>query len=70
MPFVPYSRADAELAIQKALEGSTVFEVSESSSPAAVRDEIEAAARALGVDVVVRLAPNGALIAHAERVQP
>jgi hypothetical protein len=68
--FAPYGRAEAELAIRKALDGATVFETStQASAPAAVRDVIQATADALAVEVVLRLAPNGVLIARAERAE-
>ena len=63
-----YDRADADFAIRKALEGTKVFESStQLSSPALVAATIRHAAEEQGVDVVLRLAPKGVLIAHAER---
>jgi hypothetical protein len=65
--FKSYSRNEAELAIRKALDGAKVFESStRSSSPDAVAAMIARTAREQNVEVTLRLAPKGVLIAHAE----
>jgi hypothetical protein len=64
----PYDYKDAEVHLRTALDGRQVFANSNSmSSPRRVAAIIKRAAEAQGVDVDLRLAPNGVLIASAAR---
>ena len=64
----PYDYKDAELHLRTALDGRQVFANSNSmSSPRRVAAILKRAAEAQGVDVDLRLAPNGVLIASASR---
>jgi hypothetical protein len=63
-----YERADAADAIRRALDGTKVFESStQLSSPDVVAAIIRHTADEQGIEVVLRMAPKGVLIAHAER---
>jgi len=64
----PYDYKDAEVDLRTALDGRQVFANSNSlSSPRRVAAILKRAAEAQGVDVDLRLAPNGVLIARAAR---
>jgi hypothetical protein len=63
-----YDYKDAEADLRTALNGRQVFANSNQlSSPRRVAAILKRAAEAQGVDVDLRLAPNGVLIAHAAR---
>jgi hypothetical protein len=64
----PYDYKDAEVDLRIALDGRQVFANSNQlSSPRRVAAILKRAAEAQGVDVDLKLAPNGVLIAHAAR---